>query len=53
MSLTRDEWIQMWYSIKRIEGYIDFKPPSLNKNGIQKDVELIKEKIQSVVGQME
>ena len=48
MSLTRDEWVQVWMCIKRIElNRIKHLPPSLS------DIKFIKIKIQQVIGQME
>ena len=57
MSLTRDEWLKMWESIKTLE--------NLQKNvtgrnckcntcvSFKKEIKFIKDKIQQVIGQME
>lgn len=59
MSLTRDEWGQMWEAIKGIENltnnvYIgkQLQTSSYHLN-LLKRIRFIKDKIQSVVGQME
>jgi hypothetical protein len=57
MSLTRDEWSRIWESIKQIEFYnkkcIQLHGNFLSYRRIDKEVELIKTKIQEVIGQME
>jgi hypothetical protein len=45
MSLTRDEWAQMWDAIKVIQ----YNAPAV----IKPEIEFIKQKIQKVIGQME
>jgi hypothetical protein len=55
MSLTKDEWAMMWESIKTIERLNDYQQ-FRNSNvfeKVKKEVDYIKNKIQSVVGQME
>lgn len=49
MSLTRNEWLEMWKAIKHIETEVrmEYHP------NIGKQLELIKVKIQKVIGQME
>lgn len=53
MSLTRDEWVKMWKSIKIIEKI----NTEYNRFGTRVDIERqvikIKKQIQSVIGQME
>lgn len=59
MSLTRAEWEVIWYSIKKIEelenklycGVVDFTFE--NKVILTTHIQLIKEKVQKVIGQME
>ncbi len=55
-SLTKDEWCQMWESIKRIE-FINHKVWKSKKykwaNDINWEIIKIKKQIQSVIGQME
>lgn len=61
MSLTRDEWAEMWDSIKKIEfaskdlisTKIEFQNRRHYSNLILREVKSIKDKIESVVGQME
>lgn len=59
MSLTRDEWARMWESIKMIEQLLDGLHTETRKNTIRdkdrirKEIQFIKNRIQSVVGQME
>lgn len=47
MSLTRDEWIEMWKSIKYVEMHETLSKAS------RKELKKIKDQIQSVVGQLE
>lgn len=53
MSLTREEWIKMWDSIKAIEFNANKlkSPPTRQK--ILWEVVQIKKQIESVIGQME
>lgn len=52
MSLTREEWNEMWKSIKYIEGIaIHLHTP--RKDLILMETRKIKELIQQVIGQME
>jgi hypothetical protein len=61
MSLTRDEWAKMWESIKTIEQLakdlrstsIQFRNRNHYSESILDEISEIKEKIQSVIGQME
>jgi hypothetical protein len=55
MSLTRDEWLQMWESIKKIERLADYLyfTNLIRSNEIKRECEFIKKQIQSVIGQME
>jgi hypothetical protein len=53
-SLTRDEWIEMWESVKRLEriaNSLDFH--NIRKQRILAETAKMKEKIQEVIGQME
>lgn len=51
MSLTREEWLQMWEEIKVLERIIQkFAHPT---SMAMKKITSIKSKIQSVVGQLE
>ena len=56
MSLTRDEWCKMWESVKTIEGVV-YNAGNLPRAKIDiimlREVEKIKQQIQSVIGQME
>lgn len=52
MSLTRDEWTKMWVSIKKIELEVREEKAFLY-DFLEKDIKLIKDKIQQVIGQME
>lgn len=46
--MTRYEWLEMWEAIKSIESQA-----KLNRIAYKRDINLIKDKIQSVIGQME
>lgn len=48
MSLTKEQWIEMWEAIKRIE-----YQAKENRIALRKDREVIKQMIQSVIGKME
>jgi len=56
MSLTREEWVDIWERLKRIE-QINLKVWRAGKykwsNAINWEVQRIKEKVQNVIGQME
>lgn len=54
MSLTRAEWEEMWKSIKRLENLVEFHV-RFGRPRIEalREVEKIKQQIQSVIGQME
>lgn len=54
MNLSRDEWIEMWEAVKKIEMYAESlvgKPRT--KLGILEKVDGIKVQIQTVIGRME
>lgn len=56
MSLTRDEWIDMWKAVKIIEYYAHFKKHGMApgvRTIIRPEVARIKRLIESVIGQME
>lgn len=54
MSLTRDQWIEMWLSTKYIEIEIDrLLTTNIRKDALLKEVRIIKKLIQSVIGQQE
>jgi hypothetical protein len=51
MTLSKDEWIRLWESIKKIEYVLGGK--TYITPAIYKEIEFIKEKIQQVIGPME
>ena len=55
MSLTRDQWVEMWNDIKGIERTVKFcqEMPRGQRAIILSKIEKIKNQIQSVIGQME
>lgn len=59
MNPNRNEWLEMWNSIKIIEGLasaLQLSPDSLNKRtgkAVAIQVNKIKKQIESVIGQME
>lgn len=53
MSLTRQEWEEMWKTCKTIEGLLRFAMPLVTRQRLQNQVNKIKKQIQSVIGQME
>lgn len=56
MSLTRDEWLEMWEAVKDIElAYNEnaIPPHSGHRRSVKKAIVEIKKKIQQVIGQME
>lgn len=55
MSLTRDEWVQMWNSVKRLESVVknSFSLGNPNRKLALEEIEKVKQQIQSVIGQME
>lgn len=59
MSLTRAEWEQMWKEIKRIEirvfrlSFRNGRAGNAKHKQLDQDIESIKTKIQSVIGQQE
>jgi hypothetical protein len=53
-SLTRDQWCEMWESIKRIEQIShNFLKAEPTKSAIKYEVNKIKTLIQDVIGKME
>jgi hypothetical protein len=61
MSLTKDEWVEMWEYIKHIEyeakalasTSIKYQNRNYYSRKILGNVKMIKDKIQQVIGQME
>lgn len=57
MSLTRNEWVEMWESVKTIEDRIRLIPRIRSMDCPRTEIEIqvnkIKKQIQSVIGQME
>lgn len=60
MSLTRTEWIDMWHSLRQVEKYINERDVPRtevfghkNRAEVMSEIQSIKNKIQSVIGQME
>ena len=53
MSLTRDEWCEMWELIKIIEYEIKLPMWEERRELIEENIKKIKEQIQQVIGQME
>ena len=54
MSLTREQWMEMWEETKKLEYYISDIPPHIGyKKFLRKYVRYMKKQIQSVIGQME
>lgn len=55
MSLTRDQWVEMWNDIKGIERTVKFcqEMPRGQRATTLSKIERIKNQIQSVIGQME
>ena len=55
MSLTRAQWQELWDSLKRLEGIIHRSMPrtGLPKGAALREIQLQKDLIQSVIGQME
>lgn len=55
MPLTRDEWIEMWETLKKLEDCVleGIPPHSGYKKAAIRQIEKIKKQIQSVIGQME
>lgn len=59
MSLTRDEWIQLWKSVKAMEAISEELQTSYSKNTIKygivirMEVNKMKKQIESVIGQQE
>jgi len=55
MSLTRNQWLEMWKHIKRVEETVigDAHMLSIKRQRIMNEIHRIKELIQSVVGQLE
>ena len=54
MSLTRKEWEELWRKTDRLEDAIADLPPHIGFKKFAKEyVRFVKNKIQSVIGQME
>ena len=53
MSLTRAQWEDMWASIKVIEAMTRRISEAYVRSQIRKEVDNIKDQIESVIGQME
>ena len=53
MSLTREQWEEMWRHAKNIENAAGFLKSPPTKQTILYEVKLIKDLIQKVIGQME
>lgn len=56
MSLTRAEWIEVWDRLKKIErinGKIWRAKHYKWSNAINYEVQMIKDKVQQIIGQME
>lgn len=55
MSLTRDEWLEMWNDVKAIERTVQFcsEMPRGQRAIVITKIKRVKEQIQSVIGQME
>lgn len=53
MSLTREQWVEMWKSIKKIEAQSYGLISEAKKKIILAEVKKIKKQIQEVIGQME
>ncbi len=53
MSLTRNQWEEMWRSIKLIETITKNLNSPKRREVILDEVKFIKDQIQSVIGQME
>jgi diadenosine tetraphosphate (Ap4A) HIT family hydrolase len=54
MSLTRDEWVQMWNAVERIENAVRraIHPTSNDRKIALEEIQKVQEQIQSVIGQM-
>ncbi|HYV52409.1 MAG TPA: hypothetical protein VE971_03860 [Candidatus Eisenbacteria bacterium] len=53
MSLTRDEWLKMWESVKTIENLANTLKSPPRRQQILWQIKKIKDQIQAVIGQME
>ena len=53
MSLTREEWEEMWKHAKNIENAAGFLKAPPTKQTILWEIRKIKDQIQQVIGQME
>ena len=54
MSLTREEWKELWYKTKRLESSVATLPSHTGfKKFAEEYVRFMKDKIQSVIGQLE
>lgn len=52
MSLTREQWVKMWYNVREIEKQAETLG-DIKRAIIMKRVNEMKDAIQSVIGQME
>ena len=52
MSLKREEWEDIWYQMRLLECMIAKLPPAYEKRA-EKCIQFVKDKVQSVIGQME
>ena len=52
MILTRNEWLEMLAAIKRLDNYLYGCQDSKIRTERYKDLDMIKDKIQSVIGQV-
>lgn len=53
MSLTREEWVAMWNTVKRLEYLVAQLRSKELKGKATKEIFYLKAQIQSVIGQME
>jgi hypothetical protein len=53
MSLTKDEWVEMWKTVKYIEGVARAQCKPIIRDLILMETKKIKRDIQKVIGQME
>ena len=55
MSLTREQWVEMWHDVKAIEKTVKFcsEMPRGQRAVTLSKIDRIKVQIQSVIGQME
>lgn len=55
MSLTREQWLEMWDKLKRVEKDVKFavEMPLIKRQRVLNNLEHVKIQVQSVIGQME